>query len=257
MPYPEITSVQNESIKQIVQLHSAKGRTQYQQFIGQGLRVCTTLAQSNIPLVHIYTTKHMLADAQSIASHTPYVPITLVTDAVMRKISTSTTPAGIVCVFGMPKTVPLQLMIAPGLVLVGLSDPGNIGTLLRTAAALAIKTIVLVEGADVFNPKVIQASAGTIGMINLFHCTWHELVAHARSKKISLSALVVNGGKAPQEIKNKNTLLVVGSEAHGLTTEQQRDCDQLITLPMPGNTESLNAAIAGSIALYLVTQVSS
>lgn len=252
MPYPEITSVQNETIKQIVQLHSARGRAQYQQFIGQGLRVCTTLTQSNIPLVHIYTTKHMLADAQSIASHTPYVPITLVTDAVMHKISTNTTPAGIVCVFGMPKTVPLQQMTAPGLVLVGLTDPGNIGTLLRTAAALAIKTIVLIEGADVFNPKVIQASAGTIGMVNLFHCTWQDLVTHARNSKISLSALVVHDGKKPHEIKNKNTLLIVGNEAHGLTSEQQKDCDQLITFPMPGKTESLNAAIAGSIALYLL-----
>ena len=249
MPYPEISSVQNETIKQIVQLHSAKGRTQHRQFIAQGLRVCTTLAQSNIKLVHTYATKEMLADAQSIASHTP---ITLVTDAVMRKISTSTTPAGIICIFDIPSIPAWDMLITPGLVLVGLSDPGNIGTLIRTAAALAIKTIILIETADVWNPKVIQASAGTIGMVNIVTCTWQELIAHTRNKKISLSALVVRDGKKPQDIKNKNTLLVVGSEAHGLTAEQQADCDQLITLPMPGGTESLNAAIAGSIALYLL-----
>lgn len=251
MTYQEINSVQNPTIKQIVQLHSAKGRAQHNQFIAQGLRICTTLAQSKqIPLLHIYVTKSMLADAQSIA---PQAPITIVTNVVMKKISTSTTPAGIVCVFGMPQKISLQKITTPGLVLVGLTDPGNIGTLIRTAAALAIKTIILVEGADVFNPKVVQASAGTIGMVNLFQCTWSDLITHARNNKISLSALVVHGGKKPNEIKNKNTLLIVGSEAHGLTSEQQKDCDQLITLPMPGGTESLNAAIAGSIALYLIS----
>lgn len=253
MTYPEITSVQNLVIKQIVQLHSAKGRKQHQQFIAQGVRICSTLAQ-NLTLLHVYTTMSMLAHARTITSH---ASITLVTDAVMNKISTTDTPSGIVGIFAIPSPVPLRQITTPGLVLVGLQDPGNVGTLIRSAAAFACNTVIVVESTDVFSPKVVQASAGTIGMAKIINCTWQQLVAHTRTNKISLSALVVNGGNTPQEIENKNTLLVVGNEAHGLTKEQQAACDQLITLPMPGKTESLNAAVAGSLTLYLITQVRS
>ncbi len=89
-------------------------------------------------------------------------------------------------------------------------------------------------------------------MLNIFQWSWEQLVAHKGKKK--LSALVISGGKDTQKIKGEDTLLVVGSEAHGIPQEWIAACDQTITLPMPCGTERLNAAVAGSIALYLTSQ---
>jgi TrmH family RNA methyltransferase len=101
---------------------------------------------------------------------------------------------------------------------------------------------------------VIQASAGTIASVKLFQLSWQELVKTAHEKNLSLCALVVSGGKPPSAINFSNSLLVIGNEAHGLSASMQHDCDQLMTIPMPGGTESLNAAVAGSIVLYLAYQ---
>jgi RNA methyltransferase, TrmH family len=123
------------------------------------------------------------------------------------------------------------------------------GTLIRSCAAMNYKTVVCIKGTDPWSPKVVQASAGTIGMVNIFQVTWDELIQNKQN--LNLCALVVSGGNKPQDIDLSNTLLVVGSEAHGIPDEWLGQCEQKLTLPMPGKTESLNAAVAGSIALYL------
>jgi TrmH family RNA methyltransferase len=166
----------------------------------------------------------------------------------MQKISHATTSSGLLAVFTIPDK-PSLASIKPGLVLANLSDPGNAGTLMRTCAAMNVQCVVMVEGVDPWHPKVIQATAGTIAQLKIFQCTWQELVANKNN--LTLHALTVSGGKAPEVIQANNALLVVGNEAHGLPEQWIADCDDAITIPMPGNTESLNAAVAGSIALYL------
>jgi TrmH family RNA methyltransferase len=135
--------------------------------------------------------------------------------------------------------------------MVELNDPGNMGTLMRTCAALNKKTVVCVGGVDPYHPKVVQASAGTLGLLDIFQLSWVDVVHIANTNKLSLCGLIVRGGKQHTEISFDKTLLIVGSEAHGLPIEYAQACDQTMTLSMPGKTESLNAAIAGSIALYL------
>jgi TrmH family RNA methyltransferase len=110
-------------------------------------------------------------------------------------------------------------------------------------------TVVFIESVDAWNPKVVQASAGAIGQVNIFSLTWTELLQH--KKNLNLCALVSSQGKNPSAINLRNALIIIGSEGHGIPQEWIDQCDERITIPMPGNFESLNAAVAGSIALYL------
>lgn len=238
-----ITSRTNPLVKQVTSLHTRKGRTEHNQFIAEGLRTCQTLIQ-HCTLVTCYVT-----DAISVQD-IPFIPtnkIIDVTDEVMKKISTVESPSGILCVFEMPSQKPL-VTLENSVVLHGIADPGNLGTLIRTAAALGLKQVICIETADAWNPKVVHASAGTIGTISIIATDW-ETVQQQKKEQL-LCALVVKDGASPQNFDFARTVLVIGNEARGLPQEIIAACDTRCTLPMPGNTESLNAAVAGSIALY-------
>ncbi len=248
MKYKTITSTQNPEIKSIAKLSTKKGRQETRQFIAEGVRVIATLVGAEHKPVAVYATLNMLAHAEKVA---PKNNITIASEPVIKKISQVKSPSGILAIFKLPEIPKLEDLSA-GLVLAQIADPGNMGTLIRTSAALGYRCVVIIEGCDPYSPKVIQASAGTIGQMNVFQPTWDKLLENR--KKLCLTALVVKNGQTPAELDLKNTLLVVGSEAHGLPQEWIDACDQKLSLPMPGGTESLNAAVAGSIALYLACQ---
>lgn len=246
-----ITSLQNERIKSVTALHLAKYRDAQQQFIAEGIRVIKTLLETSIKLEQLYLLDY--AAIEPIRTLVDDEKIFIVSPEVMKKISTTTAPSGILGVFAMPPACTSE-ELTDGIVLAEIADPGNMGTLMRTAAAMGKKSMVLVGGVDPWNPKVIQASAGTIGLLSLFMLSWEQLLAAAKQQNLNLIALVVKGGKDPATLSFKNSLLVIGSEAHGLPESWIASCADTMTIPMPGHTESLNAAIAGSIAMYLATQ---
>ncbi len=240
-----ITSRQNPEIMSISALATSKGRDQQHKFIAEGLRSCHTLIQSPVKLLQLYVTEPMLDTALRM---TGQENITVVHPTVMEKISQTTTPSGIVGVFRIPMQQSAKNLTA-GLVLVNIQDPGNMGTLIRSCAAFNIGSVVVVGGVDPWSPKVVQATAGTIGAVHIFSYTWQELLKN--KGKLKLNALVVAGGKQPTAT-HRDSLLVVGNEAHGMEPELVTTCDDTITIPMPGNAESLNAAVAGSLGLYMV-----
>jgi RNA methyltransferase, TrmH family len=240
-----ITSRVNETVKEVCDLHDSKGRKAQHQFIAEGTRACTTLIKSGMKVTQLFVTEDHIELAQKLVDD---FFITLVDPTVMNKLSAATTPSGMLGTFAIPSPLAFADLSA-GLVLAQINDPGNMGTLIRTAAAMNIKNIVLVEGADVWSPKVVQASAGAIAQVKIMTTNWESLIKW--KKDLRICALVVKGGKAPQELDAKNMLLVVGNEANGIQKEWLRDADDFMTIPMPGKIESLNAAVAGSIALYL------
>jgi TrmH family RNA methyltransferase len=240
-----ITSRANPEIKHVTALHTKKGRTVHNEFIAQGIRTCQTLIQNDYKLIQLYVTEQYLQAAQAITEQ-----ITIVANSVMEKISSTKTANGIVGVFTIPEQPDFKKMES-GLVLANITDPGNMGTLIRSTAAFGYKTVVVINGVDVWSPKVIQATAGTIALLNVFCTSWKTLVLN--KKDIELCALVVANGTDPSKLdKSKKRLLVVGNEAHGLPDEQLTDCTEQVTIPMLGKTESLNASVAGSIGLYLL-----
>jgi len=241
-----ISSLQNSEIKDLVSLQSSKGRQKLGKCIFQGLRTIETGLNSSLKLDKLYATEASLA---KIADLIRSDKIILISEPVAQKISTVKESSGLIATFHIPSVL-LANNLGSGLVLAQISDPGNMGTLIRTAAACNIKNIIVVEGTDPWNPKVIQASAGTIACVQIHQLQWLELLAI--KKNLKLCGLVVRDGVSIKNIDPTESLLVIGNEAHGLPIEWQKECDYVVTLPMPGNTESLNASIAGSIALYLV-----
>lgn len=247
----KITSPDNALVKKALKFKNPRNREQLNRCLVEGSRAVETFLHSSYKLNRVYVTDKTLTWAQD---NCPEQSIVLITDQIMQKISSTVSPSGIVGMFDIPEPRPLS-ELRSGIVLANLQDPGNVGTLIRTATALN-KTIILIEGVNPYNQKVIQSTAGTLANAHLFCTSWEELVKH--KKNLTLSALVVEGGKPIQTIVHskldlpQERLLVVGNEAHGLPAEWQQQCDELITLPMPGNTESLNAAVAGSIALYML-----
>jgi TrmH family RNA methyltransferase len=240
-----ITSKTNEEIKSVCALHDRKGRETQNRFIAEGLRTVTTLIKNSMKLAQLFTTQENLAEAQKLAND---FFITIVPETVMEKMSAATSPSGFLAVFEIP-VQPNFSQLSSGILLANITDPGNMGTLIRTASALNLKSVVIVDGVDVWSPKVIQATAGTIAFMNIFTPSWQTVVKW--KKDIKLCALVVKGGKKPADINFEKTLLIVGNEASGIPQEWLRDCDEFMTIPMPGKAESLNAAVAGSIGLYL------
>lgn len=243
-----ITSTQNPEIISTAALADGKERQRQNKFIAEGVRTCSALLASSLKLHKLYIqadrVQQLLPQLQSNINNDKII---LVTENVMNKISQSSSPSGIVAVFELPKKAqPSDLQ--PGLVLARISDPGNMGTLIRTCAALNKKSVVVIEGCDPWSPKVVQSSAGTIGLINVIQLSWDELIKHKGAHR--LCALVVSGGKNIDRSYH-DALLVVGNEAHGIPAAWLAACQEQLTLAMPGNAESLNAAVAGSLALYL------
>lgn len=239
-----INSLENSLIKSIVRLHTAKGRHEQCKFIAEGVRVCQALVQAQVACEHVLVTEDTLEQVEQLGLIAD--KLIQVTAAVMKKVSASTTPSGVLGVFKIPQVrVPEQL--SSGLVLLQIADPGNMGTLIRTSVAFGLNQIIIIEGADPWQPKVVQSTAGTIGQAQIINMSWQELVAH--TKRPELCALVPRGGEIIKAGIQPG-LLVVGSEAHGIVPEWLAQCEQKLTLPMPGQAESLNAAITGAIALY-------
>lgn len=241
-----ITSRTNPLIKHIAALQGKKYRTEHQQFCAEGIRTISTLISAGLSPLNLFVTENLAPQAQKFALDEL---IYIVPEGVMQKISSSNSPSGLLAQFAIPKETIEDL--SAGIVLAQISDPGNMGTLIRSAAAMGKKTVIIIGGTDPWSPKVIQASAGTIGMVRILEWEWQEILEH--KKALKLIALVVAGGKNPKDVALNNALLVIGSEGHGLPEQWIADCDAQITLSMPGDTESLNAAIAGSIALYLAS----
>lgn len=240
-----ISSLQSPVVKSVVALQDGKTRKETGLCVVEGVRAITPFLQTQQELITLYAAQEALAKYPEVTS-IPEDKITIVTPAVLKKMSSAVTPSGLLAVFKIPQQDPTK-EIGRALVLAQISDPGNMGTIIRTAAALALETVFVVEGVDPWSPKVIQASAGTIAQLTIIACTWQQLVSYTAGRP--LAALVVHGGKQPGELP-KNAIMVVGSEAHGLPEDWIADCKLKITLPMPGGTESLNAAVAASIALY-------
>jgi TrmH family RNA methyltransferase len=243
-----ITSPDNALVKKALKLKNPRNRDEHTRCLVEGLRSIETFLNSPYKLARLYVTEEHIEWVKQACDERFFV----VVDArIMQKLSAASTPSGVVGIFDIPQQ-PALTKLSDGIVLAQIQDPGNMGTLIRTATALN-KAVILVEGANPYNQKVIQSTAGTIAHARIFRLSWDQLIEHAQAQSLTLSALVVENGIDITTIKdNKKRLLIVGNEAHGLPEEWQTDCNEQITLPMPGGTESLNAAVAGSIALYML-----
>ncbi len=236
-----IASVKNRAVVAAVKLHRARYRRAENKALIEGPTTLAEAVQTGHLVHEVFgsddTARSLAREAGSVFHQ--------VTDEVLQRVAGTETPRGPVAVIAIPEPV-----ISAGrrlLVAWGVSDPGNCGTLLRTAAAFGYGYVAGPESADSWSPKVLRSAAG-----GHFRTTVGRIEAVADLGKREVVGTVPSGGRAAGRL-SIHAAIVVGSEAHGLPPEVLESCDRLVSIPMPGGSESLNAAVAGAIVAYLGT----
>jgi RNA methyltransferase, TrmH family len=169
----------------------------------------------------------------------------------MDSIADTEATQGVLGVYSLPDPVtPAELDFL--LVADRLRDPGNLGTLLRTAAAAGVQAAVVTPGTtDPFAPKVVRAGMGAHFRLPVISANWDEIDALRQKHNLKLYLADAEGGQPAWKLDlRKPGGLIVGGEAEGASPEARRCVDGIVTIPMPGEAESLNAAIAASIILF-------
>lgn len=174
---------------------------------------------------------------------------------IVKAISDSVTPQGLVAIIGSPLGSLADIEVESGLavVLAGVSDPGNVGTLIRTAAAADADAVILTDrSADPLNPKTARASASALFATTLVTDVSVEETA-GRLHELGYR-LVGADGYAPSSLYEEDlsgpVALVLGNESWGLPEEERALLDTVVSIPMPGPVESLNVATAGSVIIF-------
>lgn len=183
------------------------------------------------------------------------IPIVALKEGVLEKLGSTRTPQPVLAIAPMPQRAGLAGLHGPGpvLVAVGVADPGNLGTLVRSAeAAGAAGVVVCGDAVDVWNPKVVRASAGSVLGVPLVDATDPAAALDAlRAAGRRIYGTAASGGTQCFEADLSGPLaLVLGSEAHGVPSTLHAHLDDRLTIPMIGAGESLNVAVAGSVLLF-------
>ena len=172
----------------------------------------------------------------------------------MKALSDSTTPQGVVAVARRPDTSLSALPADASLVLmlVNVGDPGNAGTLVRSAAAAGADAVVFATGSvDPFSPKTVRASAGLVARAPVVTAGLDGAVERLRAASITLIGAEASAERSCYEVDlSARIAIVVGNEAAGLPPGARTAVDTTVSIPMPGGVESLNVGIAGSLLLY-------
>lgn len=251
-----ITSKDNPKLKTVrALLRSKKDRQEASAFVMEGVRALSALADGSALPQYRLKEIWVSSDVPELAENFKG-PVYAIAHDVMEQLSDCRTSQGI---FGVVEYTPAPLVIKPDhgnyLLVDSLNDPGNLGTLIRSAVAFGFDGVFLHgDTVEVFNPKTVRATMGALPFAR--HWKTDGTIFQTLEKNgYDLISTVIHGGEKLSEIKfvPKN-VLAVGNEAHGVSEEVQKHASRHLSIPMSGNVESLNAAVAGSICMFSMQQ---
>lgn len=234
--------VSKNQIKLITSLQQKKYRKQEQLFFAEGVKVVEELLQSNFELQDLFTTKE---DFLSVSKNKVHA----ISEAELKKISALSTPNTCLAVFKIPKT---KEILQNGLIVAldDVRDPGNLGTIIRLCDWFGVETLFCSEeSVDVYNPKVVQATMGSISRVNV---VYGNLESFLKTTELPIFGTFMDGKNIYQEQLPNEGLVIMGNEANGISTSIEKLVSQRIAIPRFGNlqlTESLNVATATAIIL--------
>jgi TrmH family RNA methyltransferase len=236
-------SHRNRRVAEAARLHRAEERRSRRLTLLEGPHLVEEAVKAGAPLVEIFG----LSDDSDAArwARSSEVELVVVGEEALRRLSSTQTPQSPVAVMQIPdrpldpsRTVLVAWQIA---------DPGNLGTMIRTAAAFGLDVGVMAGSVDPWSPKVLRAASG-----GHFHTGIGSIEDLGALQAVKV-ATVLNGGSSPRSLPAGRLALLIGSEAHGLPDEVVESADVRVTIPMAGPTESLNAAAAAAILAYEVS----
>lgn len=252
-----ITSTQNQYVKQARSLAQKKFRQQTGLFLVEGANLLKDMP-TGVQVEYVLATQKRLDEAEKFFSassedmaenavFSTRAHVYAVSDDVMEYVADTVSPYGICAVCKMPKN-DFAMPCGNALLLDGVSDPGNLGTIFRTAVACGFCDIYLLDTADIYSPKVVRATLGTLFKVRA--CQIDEEQAISLCKSTSSAVLDMDGENILENKPKAPILFVSGNEAHGVRDTLVKNAKKIYSLPMQNDVESLNVAVATAVAMY-------
>lgn len=260
-----ISSAKSDRVSAVRALHARAGRRKAGLFLVEGPQAVTGALASAAPVREVIVDESADLDDVVDAARAAGVPVTLASSAAIAAMAETEHPQGVLATCALltpadPRSALDRVMAGSGPVLVldGVADPGNAGSAIRTADALGAAGVILTPGSvDVHNGKVVRSTAGSLFHLSVVpEAPWPWIVEAARRHQ---RAVVVTSGDGEHDLFDavdarlvcSRTCWVVGSEAHGVSLEARQAADLSVRIPMSGRLESLNAAVAAAVVLYV------
>ncbi len=257
-----ISSRQNNRVKNLIKLQRKKYRQQQGRFLLEGFNLIETALKVEAQIEEFYLSQELEIksdEVKNLIENLPagVEPVILETDLFNQAVTT-VNPQGVLAVARSREMSLSEIwkLSGPLLLLAEIQDPGNLGTIIRTAAAADLAGLITLKGSvDIFNPKVVRGSMG--GIFSLPACqsvSPADIKESIAGNQLKFRRLVAAEPEASQSyydfIFEQNDIIVIGNEARGLPQEIKDFIDREITIPLPGRMESLNAAVAASIVIF-------
>lgn len=251
-----ISSKDNEVIKSIKKLKDKKYRDVEKSFIIEGIKLLKESIQEKAKINKIVVCEECVEDGtidQKLLYEIAKYDCVYVTEKVFESITDVNNPQGILAVVekeDSQEAINYEEDII--VILDGIQDPGNLGTILRTIdSANLTQIIVSKETADAYNPKVVRSTMGAIFRVNIVVADdLEEMIKTIKKHKYKVMVTSLEDSKSIYEVEYTKKAIVIGNEANGVSEEVMQLADEKIKIPMLGKTESLNASVATSIIVY-------
>ena len=250
-----ITSSQNPKLKLVrALLGRAKERREAKAFVIEGIRLIEEAVTAGWKFQFVLYNDGLNERGQDLLKVliAQRIDVEEVAGDLLQKVSETETPQGILAVLEFTQ---LPITNYPNFILIPdqIRDPGNLGTLIRTAAATGIQAILLPpETTDAFAPKVVRAGMGAHFRLPIYLLTWDQIRERTTGLQVYLADM--DGTSCWETDLRKPLALIVGGEADGASEEARKLATQKISIPMAGNVESLNAGVAGSVLMFEVVR---
>lgn len=240
-----ISSIDNPKIKEIKKLETKKMRDLTSLYLVEGEHLVYEAYQNNLLQTLIVIDGYPVKlDVDTI----------YVTDKVLKYLSSLTTPSPMI---GVVKKIDNKKIGNRVMVLDNIQDPGNLGTIIRSAVAFNFDTIILsTDTVDLYNPKVIRATQGMIFKINIIIDNLEDILTKLKSHSYMIYGTDVNDGNSVKSIaKIRKFAIIMGNEGQGMSSKIKALCDSFIYIPTSNNCESLNVSVAASIIMYKLSGI--
>lgn len=245
-----ITSRQHPLCKTVRALHQSKGRRQNNLFVVEGGNGVAAALQARWPLQRLLVPNNEIGDDWKTLAQASGIETQIVDEEVLVYLSEAQTSPDVIALAKLPEKREPKLG-GLSIVLDEIGDPGNVGTLIRSADAVGASEVFSTGGADAWSPKVVRSSAGSVFHLPPISSTRSELIATLKAENVTLIAAVAHEGEDCFRFRwPSSCALVLGHETRGISAELENAAAFRVTIPVFGKAESLNVASAGAVLLY-------
>ena len=265
-----ITSRNNPTVKWAASLSDKKGRAKYSTFIAEGEKLTFEAISASLPVTHIFVSESKSTSlipklrASEFGKMYDNTEVLVLSDSAFEKISTEKAPQGVISAIkyldffsNMDIIYKEEFFLKDNeraLFLCSLRDPGNLGSVIRSAVAFGVEHIIMsADSADIYNPKTVRSAMGslfrtrvtTVGDVSSF------VISAKENGRRVFAAELTEGAKALSDINiTSKDIVIIGNEGHGIPAEISALCDNSVYIPISAKTESLNASVAAAIFMW-------